>query len=199
MIEDYNEFIGIYRNVTPDGYCRHMIAEFDRLQSEGMGSNRQQAEGVSSHVKNDYMMFLETGAGALFAPFDNQGVLRHFYHATQMCFDAYSNKFSVLKNSPIMGTSAKMQKTPPGGGYHVWHGEQAPGQEAARVLTYMLYLNDLQPEEGGETEFLYQRLRLRPEANTMIVWPAAYTHAHRGNPVLGNRDKYVITGWFYYN
>jgi hypothetical protein len=199
MIEEYKEFIGIYRDVTPEGYCQHMIEEFDRLQAEGMGSNRQQAEGAALHAKNDYAMFLESGAGTMFNFFDEQPVLRQFYNATQMCFETYSSKFSVLQGSSIIGTCAKMQKTPPGGGYHLWHGEQDSGVQAARVLTYMLYLNTFEPEEGGETEFLYQRLRLRPEANTMVVWPAAYTHAHRGNPVLGIRDKYVITGWFYYN
>jgi hypothetical protein len=63
----------------------------------------------------------------------------------------------------------------------------------------MLYLNSLAPEEAGETEFLYQQTRLRPQQNQMIVWPAAYTHAHRGNVVHGENCKYIVTGWFYYD
>jgi len=199
MNETYNDFIGIYRGVTPEGYCQHTISEFDRLQTEGMGSNRMQGEGASPHYKDDHHMFLETGVGKYFREFQDVPVLRHFYNATQMCFEAYTNKFSVLKDSSITGVVAKMQKSAPGAGYHVWHGEQANGLNAARVLTYMLYLNTLDPEEGGETEFLYQKLRVRPEENTMVVWPAAFTHAHRGNTVLGNCAKYIITGWFYYN
>lgn len=198
MIEEYNDFIGIYRGITPEGYCQHTIREFDRLQTEGMGTNRWQGEGAPPHLKDDHHMFLETGSGNYFEPFQNTAVLRHFYNATQACFEAYANKFSVLKDTSIIGVAAKMQRTASGGGYHVWHGEQASGMHSARVLTYMLYLNTLEPEEGGETEFLYQKLRVRPEENTMVVWPAAFTHAHRGNTVLGNRAKYIITGWFYY-
>jgi hypothetical protein len=63
----------------------------------------------------------------------------------------------------------------------------------------MLYLNTLELNEAGETEFLYQQTRLQPQKNTMVVWPAAFTHAHRGNVVHGTNCKYIVTGWFYYD
>ena len=91
-----------------------------------------------------------------------------------------------------------MQKTKPGGGYHIWHHEQNNGDMSNRGLVYMIYLNTLDIDSAGETEFLYQRLRIPPKENTMIIWPASFTHAHRGNLVHGNKSKYVITGWFYY-
>ena len=110
-----------------------------------------------------------------------------------------SSKYSILRaNGNIRASTMKMQRTGPGGGYHVWHGEQGPGRDANRVVVYMLYLNSLDGE-GGETEFLYQKMRIKPEENLMLVWPAAYTHAHRGNPVLGETHKYIVTGWFYYD
>jgi len=56
----------------------------------------------------------------------------------------------------------------------------------------MLYLND--NFEGGETEFIYQKDRIKPRKNRLLIWPAAYTHVHRGNPPI-NGDKYIITGW----
>ena len=46
-------------------------------------------------------------------------------------------------------------------------------------------------------EFLYQKIRVPPEENTAIFFPASYTHTHRGNVVHGEKAKYVITGWFY--
>ena len=198
MNVDIQDFIAVYRGVTPDGYCQHMIDEFDRLQKNGAGTNRLDAENALPHFKNDHALSLEHGLSLSFGNFEGGDVLKHFYNATQHCFNDYTTRFSVLKDTAISGYAAKFQKTEPGGGYHVWHGEQAGGLNAGRVLTYMLYLNTLEPEEGGETEFLYQRLRIRPEENTMIVWPAAFTHAHRGNTVLGSRAKYVLTGWFYY-
>ena len=93
----------------------------------------------------------------------------------------------------------KMQRTDPGGGYHVWHGEQGNGVSSSRVIVYLLYLNTLDPNEAGETEFLYQQQRFRPVENQMLFWPASYTHTHRGNTVFGHRSKYVVTGWFFYD
>jgi hypothetical protein len=121
-----------------------------------------------------------------------------FFDGLQRCYDAYTEQFSVLRDGKITGTAMKMQRTDPGGGYHVWHGEQGNGEHADRVLVYMLYLNTLTQEEAGETEFLYQQRRLQPTENTMVLWPAAFTHAHRGNTVFGERSKYIVTGWFYY-
>ena len=62
----------------------------------------------------------------------------------------------------------------------------------------MLYLNTLPENANGETEFLYQKRRLSPAENTMVIWPAGFTHPHRGNPVYGDKSKYIITGWFRY-
>lgn len=198
MNTEYKDFMGIYRDVYPEGYCQHLINEFERLVESGAGMNRQRGEGAHKHIKNDLQLGLNFGAHTA-AEFDGKPAARIFFNGLQQCYDDYTEQFSVLKNANIRGTAMKMQRTDPGGGYHVWHAEQGNKEHAERVLVYMLYLNDLGEQDGGETEFLYQRLRLRPEANTMILWPAAYTHTHRGNTVLGNQSKYVVTGWFYYD
>lgn len=197
MNTEYKEFIGIYRDVYPEGYCQHLINEFERLVNSGAGSNRQRGEGAPKHRKDDMQLGLNFGVHSV-ADFQDKSSTGLFFDGLQQCYDAYAEQFSVLKNGKITGTAMKMQRTDPGGGYHVWHGEQGNGDHADRVLVYMLYLNDLGEQDGGETEFLYQRLRLRPQANTMILWPAPFTHAHRGNTVLGNISKYIVTGWFYY-
>ena len=62
-------------------------------------------------------------------------------------------------------------------------------------LSYALYLNTI--KDAGETEYLYQQMRVPPVENTLVLWPATYTHPHRGNVVYGDTAKYIITGWFY--
>ena len=194
---EHKDFIGIYKGVYPEGYCQHLINEFERLVESGAGNNRQKGEGAPKHRKNDMQLGLNFGVHSA-ASFKDQFVERMFFNGLQQCYDTYAEEFSVLKDGKIHGTAMKMQRTSPGGGYHVWHSEQGNGTHAERVLVYMLYLNDLGEAEGGETEFLYQRTRIRPEENTMVVWPAAFTHTHRGNTVLGEQSKYIVTGWFYY-
>ena len=83
------------------------------------------------------------------------------------------------------------------GGYPHWHSEIYPGDAAAealhRILLWTIYLNDV--PVGGETEFFYQERKVRPEAGTLIIAPAGFTHTHRGNMPQGS-DKYIATSWF---
>jgi len=197
MNAEYKDFIAIYRDVYPDGYCQHLIKEFERLVESGAGSNRQHSEGAYKHRKDDMQLSLNFGIHSA-APFNDTPVSRMFFDGLQQCYNAYTEQFSVLREGKIVGTAMKMQRTDSGGGYHIWHNEQGNGDHAERVLVYMLYLNTLTQEEAGETEFLYQQRRIQPVENTMVIWPAAFTHTHRGNTVFGERSKYIVTGWFYY-
>jgi 2OG-Fe(II) oxygenase superfamily len=192
---EYNEFIGIYKDVYHPEYCSFLIEQFEQLEKFGAGYNRQQSENVPKHLKDDYSMMINPTHQEIQNFYD-----RHpnhiFFDGLQACYDEYTTKFSILKQQgSIRATSFKLQRTSPGGGYHIWHGEQGESHPS-RVLAYSLYLNTIPVEEAGETEFLYQKLRINPVENTMVVWPAAFTHAHRGNPVLGNKYKYIATGWF---
>ena len=194
----YKNFIGVYSDVYPEGYCQHLITQFDAMETNGVGANRVKSENAAGHVKKDYQIGLNL-KGHNTENFNGERVTDVFFNGLQQCYEKYIENFSVLKEGPIRASVMKMQRTDPGGGYHIWHNEQNGGDQANRVLTYMLYLNTLEPEQAGETEFLYQQERYRPVENTMILWPAAYTHAHRGNTVFGNSSKYIVTGWFYYD
>jgi hypothetical protein len=194
----HKDFIAQYVGLFPNGYCQHLIDEFERLTKGGAGSSRQKSENALKHNKDDLQLSMDIGVHNMLA-FKDKDPIDAFFEGLQDCYNEYTDCYSVLKHGSIKGTTMKMQRTDPGGGYHVWHGEQGPGKHSQRVLVYMLYLNTLEPEEAGETEFLYQQTRLRPQENTMILWPAAYTHAHRGNVVHGQKSKYIVTGWFYYD
>jgi hypothetical protein len=198
MTVEYRDFIGIYKNVYPEGYCDHLISEFERLIKSGAGSNRQRSENSPKHAKNDLQLGLNVGRHTI-ASFIDHGSEDLFFKGLQRCFELYTEEYSILKHDKICATAMKMQRTDSGGGYHLWHSEQGSGKNAERVLVYALYLNDIAETDGGETEFLYQKLRIRPEKNVMVMWPGAFTHAHRGNTVLGLQSKYIVTGWFYYD
>lgn len=83
----------------------------------------------------------------------------------------------------------------PQGGYKIWHcerwGKEMP--HAARHLVFMTYLNDV--SDAGGTEFLYQGITVQPKKGLTLIWPADWTHHHRG-VVSPTEEKYIITGWF---
>ena len=191
----YQEFIGMYENVYEHGYCQHLIEEFDRLSRSGISMSRKSSENVKKTFKDDYQIFDNdlTGDTSLMR-FGDKDALSIFWRGLQDCFDNYVSQYDILSEFDIRCQSVKMQKTNPGSGYHIWHSEQAPNEYASRCLVYILYLNTI--DSAGETEFLYQRLRIPPKENCMVIWPATFTHTHRGNVVHGNKSKYIVTGWF---
>lgn len=65
-----------------------------------------------------------------------------------------------------------------------------------RVFTYLWYLNDV--EEGGETEFLNNKIKVKPEAGKLILFPACWTFPHKGHMPISN-NKYIVTGWVFIN
>ena len=93
-----------------------------------------------------------------------------------------------------MLTFPQIQKYPLNGGFHQWHCERSSSlhPSVSRHLVYMTYLNDV--EDGGETEFFYQKIKVKPEKGLTIIWPADWTHTHRGISSK-TETKYIITGW----
>ena len=113
--------------------------------------------------------------------------------------DKYLNDLGQSEMLPleIKGFQIQKYEASKSGGYYVFHYERHGYSEdkssIRRQLVWMLYLNDV-PEGEGETEFLYQGLRIQPKKGDLVLWPASFTHTHRGNPVY-TTDKYIVTGW----
>jgi hypothetical protein len=59
----------------------------------------------------------------------------------------------------------------------------------------MTYLNDV--TDGGETEFFYQKLKIKPEKGLTLIWPSDWPWTHRGIP-SHTEDKYITTGWVHF-
>ena len=108
------------------------------------------------------------------------------------CIDEYIEAVNILKNYKLLTYDLKIKKIPIGGGFHQWHFENGGIAYSQRKFVIQLYLND--NFEGGETEFLYQNRRELPKQGDVLIFPAGYTHTHRGNPPIGG-DKYLVTSW----
>ena len=108
------------------------------------------------------------------------------------CVDEYIEAVSILKPYKFLLFDMKIKKIPIGGGFHSWHFENGSIPYAQRKFVVQLYLND--DFEGGETEFLYQNRREIPRQGDVLIFPAGFTHTHRGNPPIGG-DKYIVTSW----
>lgn len=115
----------------------------------------------------------------------------------QKACDKYSvdyewcNKYSAWN----IEEGVNIQHYKPSEGYFAWHTERPCYRYpfGSRHLVFMTYLNDV--DDGGETEFFYQKLKVKPRKGLTLIWPADWTHTHRGI-TSQTQDKYIITGWF---
>jgi len=87
-----------------------------------------------------------------------------------------------------------IQQYTPNQAYHGWHTERGTGN-STRHMAFMTYLNTI--EEGGETEFFHQGLKVKPEKGLTLVWPVDWTFTHR-SCTAPKETKYITTGWFSY-
>ena len=113
--------------------------------------------------------------------------------------DEYLKEFPYVyrANKKLITPESKIQRTNPmGGGFHNFHSEVSHWENCHRALVWTIYLNDI-PEGEGETEFLYDKIRIHPRQGMGCVFPSAWMYQHRGNPIH-SLAKYIATGWYWY-
>ncbi len=178
MKTEYIDSIAIFKNLIDSTVCENLIDLFENTDTF-------EDEKLEIHNRNDLSKRYK---------FNQTKDLKILKKNLDSCLNLYSLRFNGLLDYSIRNdVLCKIQKTPLYGGFHSWHQEHGY-EEPHRVLVWMVYLNDLD-EEDGTTEFLYQNLALTPSQGTVVLWPAYFTHRHRGNPPR-KKVKYIATGWY---
>lgn len=184
-----SHFIEEYSNLAPDDYCERMIDMHRKLSESGSAWKGSDANGNAN--RKDYSWFFDkedmpTRSGL---DVETNNILNN-------AIALYADKYPAFSMQPCHSFAIKVQMTPPKGGFHNFHCEHgAQNGSEFRNLVWMIYLNDT-PEGEGQTEFLEQGVKLQPKKGTVVLFPASWTHTHRGNPVY-TCDKYIATGWYY--
>lgn len=186
----YSDFIGTYENILNFDLCDEIVSTFDYYHDMDAVFCEDGQFDTANAGRFDWALDLFE-LGSHMKQTNPQQIVNE---VLKNCLDEYKTVFGHLKPLTLYSITQKVQKTPAGGGYHIWHDENTSIQHSGRALVWMFYLND--DFEGGETEFLYYKKRIKPSKGTLLIWPAGLTHCHRGGLVLSG-TKYVMTGWFY--
>lgn len=208
-----DQHIATYKNYFEESFCKEAISLFEDVKGEQLTRDqywtREEAPLTKVWARDTSIELTSIiGAGGK----DGERAKKIVEYTFKKLSDAYYHYQDniMIPRHDFLITCFKIQKTLPGEGYHVWHSEYpnvlpgnwketedcTPGgipNVALREGVYTLYLNDI--EEGGETEFLNQSVRVSPTTGTVTIFPAGYTHLHRGNPPLKG-VKYIMTGWY---
>lgn len=181
-----DDFIGIYDNIFSDEHCDKLINFVHHLDEHALmgGDNSDVQKHLRDHTTFNAAFSYNTTHGSWlgtnFLPYICNSV------------NDYLMRYSVLGKNKFLLYDVKIKKIRMGGGFHNWHYENSRLGYCSRYFVVQAYLND--DFEGGETEFLYLNKRINAKKGRVIIFPAGYTHTHRGNPPIGN-TKYIITSW----
>ena len=167
--------------------CQKVINFFERVYDEG----KSRTGGLKFFNKNrQKICATETLSFA-----EDLEINELVYFFVGQAIDKYSNDYTFLNvnKSWRLSPSYNIQRYDGDKeGYFSLHNE-ASGSYPYRMLAWMVYLNDA----SSGTEFPYQNMTIQAKTGRTVIWPAAWTHPHRG--VIPNVGvKYIATGWFYY-
>ena len=177
----------IYESTIPLDVCDQLIdfyhtsEEFEKRSgqiSNIAGSNPDHKESIDLSIPINYAKFDQR--------LDNYFVLLH------QSFLSFFEKYKQAELPSVISNVFNIQWYPPNGGYKIWHFERTNQKHSRkRHLVWMTYLTD---NPDGGTEFYFQDLYIPAEKGKTIIWPAEWTHTHKGR-VDSNLEKMIITGW----
>ncbi|NCA68929.1 MAG: 2OG-Fe(II) oxygenase [Sphingobacteriia bacterium] len=116
---------------------------------------------------------------------------RMFFSSLAAAINEFRQTYPYFKG-PFKDEGYQVQRYRAGEYYH-WHIDGGSHELSQRQLVALWYLNDV-PGPGGETEFLYQEVALRPERGKLVLFPPFWTHEHRA-AVMHEGVKYIATTW----
>lgn len=170
--------------------CQDIINFFEsdevkRYHFEGFAGD---ARELNYHRKKDTEILI--GFDVLTSMFSGIG------KALNIAFKKYREQYPHIDDLPqwMLEGECKVQRYNPGEGYTMlhWENDGPDSSSSRRVLGWTIYLNDVY--DGGQTEFPYQNKQIQPRTGDLIIFPAGWTHAHRGI-VSKTELKYIVTGW----
>ena len=195
MIEyNFQDFIYYNDDALHPDMCKELVDFF--------GKNKELIEGYRVHqipygailppeptIRDDYVWFLNI-------EYNKPEHLEAVENAVRHAIEAYQAKYRFLwRGDGISWPAYKYHIVKKSGGYHEWHHEWNIDGSRDRVVVWHLALTD--HEEEGELEFLHFGHRIAPKAGRIVLWPAGFTHVHRGNAIRTDTEKHYLTGWYY--
>lgn len=184
-------FIGCW-NLENDSLCDGIVEFFEKNQA-------RQRPGQAGIGKVNPLIKSSTDIGIQPKDLEKEShqVFSEYMEKLNECFLDYLEQWEFLKSflNRVHIGKFNIQKYDTGDHFNSIHSERTSLITLQRILVWMTYLNDV--PDGGETEFPFFDLKITPEKGKTIIWPAEWTHAHRGNVVIEG-PKFIITGWMHF-
>lgn len=179
-----NTFVFEKQAALPIDVCNEMMRRFESLDEEQYEGRIGQTAVKERSIKKSTDLVV---SGKPHWKDIDQALFRSLGIAIHEFREAYP-----YFKGPFKDSGYAIQRTNPGEHYH-WHIDGGSHDFSQRQLVAVWYLNDV-PGPGGETEFLFQDVKIKPEAGKLLLFPPFWTHEHRGS-TLEKGVKYIATTW----
>jgi hypothetical protein len=179
-----NSFIFEKHNALDKRLCESAIKRFEELTDEQYEGRIGQLADKDCSIKKSTDLVVSGKAHW-------KDIDRALFRSLGTAILEFRETFPYFKG-PFKDMGYAIQRTSPDEHYH-WHIDGGSHDFSQRQLVAVWYLNDV-PGPGGETEFRFQDIRIKPEAGKLVLFPPFWTHEHRG-VTLKNGVKYIATTW----
>ena len=180
-------FIGSW-TIEPILICDDLISYFElNILKQKSGKS---GSGLNLEVKDSVDM--TSNPKDIILP-GNEAFKRYFDQLFE-CYKNYVEEWTFLNklSEKLEIGSFNIQRYKAGQHFKELPTERLSLDSLHRIFAFMTYLNDVR--EGGSTYFSHYDLEIQPRKGLTLIWPAEWTHAHRGN-ILKEGSKHIITGW----
>ena len=177
-------FIFEIKNALTSDICREIIGRFEaNPEQQYLGRIGQGAEQERS---------IKQSTDLVVSGKENwKDIDQMFFRSTALAVRTISERYPFF-SGPFKDVGYNVQRTDAGQFYH-WHIDGGSHDFADRQLVLVWYLNDVEGP-GGETEFSFQDVKVKPEEGKLVLFPPFWTHEHRG-VILEKGIKYIATTW----
>ncbi|MCK5387572.1 MAG: 2OG-Fe(II) oxygenase [Gammaproteobacteria bacterium] len=179
-----NTFIFEQHNALPDALCDDMIRRFEEHSDDQYQGRIGQTASQDSSIKKT--TDLVVSGKEHWKDVDN-----NLFRSLGIAIKEFREAYPYFKG-PFKDMGYGIQRYNPGEYYH-WHIDGGSHDFSQRQLVALWYLNDV-PGPGGETEFLFQDVKIKPEKGKLLLFPPFWTHEHRA-VTLNEGVKYIATTW----
>ncbi|TVQ92365.1 MAG: 2OG-Fe(II) oxygenase [Chromatiaceae bacterium] len=168
----------------PPSFCDAVIARFETHPE-------QQYRGRVGQLRDEDPGVKQTTDLVVSNKPDWQDADRLFFGSLAAAMREFRETYPYFKG-PFKDLGYQVQRYRAGEFYH-WHIDGGSHELSQRQLVAIWYLNDV-PGPGGETQFLYQDLSIRPQQGKLVLFPPFWTHEHRAARLAAG-VKYIATTW----
>tara|TARA_B100001996_G_scaffold280367_1_gene220828 strand:- start:9 stop:671 length:663 start_codon:yes stop_codon:yes gene_type:complete len=184
-----------YDNVVSKEWCNSVIDLFEKSNSKTFDNERKSF----TELDIDNLPEVRSEMGLPYEPFKD--IKETFIRVLKQNLQHFMKEVDIKEHHfpPVVDMENIRIKKYTDNGKDVFKDHvdilRSKGPTSKRFLVFILYLSDV--EEGGETSIPRYKIKCKPKAGRLLMFPPFWTHPHQGEKVIKG-TKYQMMTYLHY-